>query len=1329
MAGQGSPQRACPSRWTTEHGRRFLRRSQVLLWCCALWFATNAWGAAPLDLHLRVSWGNGERRLWQGSISVSEGAIHNPKCLGIEADAPDRMELQGSTLRFAQRTPMSLDGFDFHVSAPDTAVVSVELTPTDQSTATKRVEVRLADFVPGTSLVHDSELDDRRNRLLMQRLPADWLRVQFAKDSLVFSPSEELIFEVLPNGLGLDEGTQLRCTMQLVSSADDQTLWSKQHELRVTADGSTDTVRSSLVMPEEEGVYDLSINLFQRRFGDAIVQGKPLFQRNVQLIVIGDQGSELSETAGEWQLVDEIDSANPKWWDRYLLIGRKLPVIAPKGPLGDRPLRASQHGRERIYEIGGGGWHAAPIPVGQIGEPHLLEIEYPRGLRQTMGISVLEPDAAGAIGTKGLDSGIDVSGSGPDSSAVMERHRVVFWPRTKNPWLLLTNRRTDGPAMFGKMRVYAGPLELPAARSAGRLEGRRLVAAYLDKPLFAESFGAPESLDATTNRSLRDWHTFYWGAVRLAEYLRYGGYNAAFIPVITDGTTLYPTEFLDVVPKWDNGAFFSNGQDPLPKDVLEVLLRIFDREGLTLIPVVQFGTPLRELETIARAEPSAMSGIALVGAYGQNPNPALGATDARRGLAPYYNPLDPRVQKAMRRVTDELLQRCSAHPSFGGLALQLNPHGYAQLPDETWPLDDATFGRFVRELKIQLPPADANSFAARLGLVRADMRMQWLKWRAAKLAEFYQQLHGDIQRASRDAMLYLDLHELTAGRPVQSGMRPQLPARDDIDFAMLRHGLDVDLWKNKPGVVVLRPNRIAPLISLPSQATNIELAESSNVEDYFRSFGGSGSLNYHELQTLRVPGFDQVSPFGATNTYTYLASQISPVGSLARKSIVQSLVSLDSRIVADGGWMLPMGQEDVVRPLRSVLSQLPAERFRTVASGSADASDTVVRVLDKEEDTYIYVANASGLRASINLRLANVSPDSRLQILADREPAPALQVAEGAVSARLEAYDMMCFVSRGKRIQVTDWELTFDEQDAAHVRALVQDFRARVDGLRNPRALGVLANPGFEEPAVKDKIPGWTVTGGPSVSVNLDGGSARSGRSSLRFRVNQSEVVGRLRSDPFPLPKSGRLSVLARLRTSDPARQPPLRMAIEGAQANGGSIYLWSQPLGMAMDARFRPTAAAARPLPAEWNNASTDFLFHVVDLPTGVGGEVSVGFDMLGAGEVWIDDVEVFDMYFHDIERNELVKNVGSIQLHLQEGRYATCKRFLEGYWPRYVLEFAPAPPMVPAVAANPAARISQLPDSKAVKPVQPSTPAKAPEKKAPWYKLPRSPIKIPFL
>ena len=40
------------------------------------------------------------------------------------------------------------------------------------------------------------------------------------------------------------------------------------------------------------------------------------------------------------------------------------------------------------------------------------------------------------------------------------------------------------------------------------------------------------------------------------------------LPLLADGSTLYPSEILQPTPRYDTGAFFASAQDPIRKDVL-----------------------------------------------------------------------------------------------------------------------------------------------------------------------------------------------------------------------------------------------------------------------------------------------------------------------------------------------------------------------------------------------------------------------------------------------------------------------------------------------------------------------------------------------------------------------------------------------------------------------------------------------------------------------------------------------------------------------------------------------------------------------------------------
>ena len=186
-------------------------------------------------------------------------------------------------------------------------------------------------------------------------------------------------------------------------------------------------------------------------------------------------------------------------------------------------------------------------------------------------------------------------------------------------------------ALYGKIRVKRLPASIgndPIDMADGRL-----VASHFHRPLFCENFGASEALDPQSGRSLDDWITFYQGATRLIDYVKYSGAGTAVISVYSDGSSLYPSRLLEPTPRFDSGGYFNSGQDPIRKDVLELLFRLFDREGLKLIPALDLAAPLPEIEDLLRQGGAVTHGVRWIGADGK---PRIDNHPAVKGRAPYY---------------------------------------------------------------------------------------------------------------------------------------------------------------------------------------------------------------------------------------------------------------------------------------------------------------------------------------------------------------------------------------------------------------------------------------------------------------------------------------------------------------------------------------------------------------------------------------------------------------------------------------------------------------------------------------------------------------------
>ncbi len=767
MVGQGSPgirfalRRAKPPSCELSQPAVPLRPWWILVLAAAILWPSIVAAAEP-TIQLRVVWGGGSEpnseRQWHGAISLDRGTLGLVRPLGTEADEPGSMWLDGNRIEIRPQSPRSTDGVDILTTAPLDATLTVELSEAqkrDTTTSSKFILSELLDK-PSTKV-----LDKQGNRLTVRRAPGDLLRVIPHREQLVFLPGETFEFDLEPRLLPVAAGTSLQLKARLIAAGAGNELGVQEQIVKTTAqETSPPNTAWRFKLPEKEGVYDVIIEALEPA---SLRWNKPklIAERHVQVIVVDDQPPPSPpETNVAWTRVMEIDPASTSWYDR-VKSWSILPGVV-QGPFGIGDLQIWQHpSLGAVVQISASTagaephWEAYPLSINRPAAPHILEVEYPSDVPQTLGISILEPNAAGAMTSIGLDSGIYTIEEASPASPKMLRHRIIFWPRTKTPLVLLSNRRDGSRAVFSKIRVLAGPTKLPRSFPVGDLP-ERLLAGYFSRPLVPENFGAAETLDAASGRSLKDWQTFYQGASRLVEYLNYVGYGGQMLTVMADGSTIYPSALVEPTPRYDNGIHFEAAQDPMRKDALELMLRLFDREGLKLIPALQFAAPLPELETRLRIGGEEAVGIQLIGPDG---TPYVDKRSPLPGVAPHYNPLNPLVQDAMLAVVRELVQRYKEHPSFAGLAIEMSADSFTQLPGELWGLDDATIARFQKETGVELPGAGEARFAQRAQFLadpsQAKARDAWLNWRGEVLAHFYRQVRNELISARRDATLYL----------------------------------------------------------------------------------------------------------------------------------------------------------------------------------------------------------------------------------------------------------------------------------------------------------------------------------------------------------------------------------------------------------------------------------------------------------------------------------------------------------------------------------------------------------------------------------------------
>jgi hypothetical protein len=598
---------------------------------------------------------------------------------------------------------------------------------------------------------------------------------------------------------------------------------------------------------------------------------------------------------------------------------------------------------------------------------------------------------------------------------------------------------------------------------------------------------------------------------------------------------------------------------------------------------------------------------------------------------------------------------------------------------------------------MELPSDEGLPFAARWNFVRGIATQQlWLDWRAERMASLYRQMRDQVVRRRANAKLYLTTANLLGGRQLQSALKPELPPKDSVAEILPLLGLDLNRLDDKD-IVVPRPQRIVPASSQHMRDQEQHWNRHDPLDALFARAAHGGTLHFLLPAPLRLPDFDAASPFGPDKTRTLLISQIVPADAANRERFVESLARLDATLMMDGGWLLPLGQESALAPLAKVYRRLPAESFQTVPRNE-QPQELIVRTLAKGDKTYFYAVNPTPWPLIAQIQFGG-SPSLRLTPYSEERQATFQPNESGASwTVEMEPFDLVGGELSGGPAKANSWVVTPPAGASLALGEQSRDIANRTFYLReHPRALAVL-NPSFENRGADGAVLDWVHPRGPGMVVEVDRSQGSDSPNSLHIACRGAGAPVWVRSSPLATPATGRIRMTAHIRIADASKQPQLRLAIEGKL--DGQVYYRRLNVGAVERIGDPPVLA----LGTEWASYSISR----TDLPLAGLTELRVGFDLMGDGEVWIDDVQVQDLWLQDDEYNELFKSAPTANLQAQSGRLNECRLFVEGYWPSFLRRHVQLPNSREAApAAAGAAAVTSKPSAAA----RPKRPATAPD------------------
>lgn len=1341
----------------------------ILFFCS---FTAVIFAESTGTMRLRLRWGGEETQAY-GEVSCDSGPLTNLTPISMDAECPGGAWLVNGKAVISQGLPKKYNGFDVTVPWKPEGLLVVQLGIHPNGEGASRVEIPLKELVDGNKTFSVSQ-EKKAFQCSVNRVPGDSLRVELGKDNLVFSPHDVFQCTVTPNLLqiptevrdsGNDENpsqNQLGELEYIVFRGRETFELTRGTISNVDLNGLS-AAQLQFPVPDQEGVYDVTLTLKRSRTEngrsdahrlDSLkipFRGRAnnllLAERKIQFIVLADSAVDVgnpdvsSGTVGNTgsekiTLKLEIDSARARWWegfDRSVL--RQFNSWFPDAQSLQNPHRQTRTvGNMNFLEIPQSqapetapNWEAFPLVVENPGSPYILEIEYLANMEQKFSVSIFEPNSAGAIAPPGIDSGVNVPaplGTSDNSFFRLDRHHILFWPKSKSPLVLLVNRHEKKPVCIGKIRLYDAGAHLmpvkagnltPNGKSIGNVKLRR-VALLLDKPMFSQAFSAAEMNNAQTGLCISDWLTFYEGGKRMIEYMEHVGYNALVLSIYTDGSTIYPSRILTPTPRFDNGLYFPMGQDPVRKDIVEMLLRQFDQKNLTLIPAMDFSSPIPSLEIQARfAGPG-------TGSSGADSIPKRWLNSAGKELceekaslkngAQYYNILNPVVQETILKSIAEVVRRYGHHPSFGGISLQLHANSVLVLPNSQWGMDPQSIALFAQETGRVLP----QDFAGQIQYLSSGPgAREWLVWRVGRMTHFYRRAAALLSNI-QDAKLYLNGTDLFSVEAYPEFL-PRLDGICSAQDALLCFGLDARELKTIPNLILSRPQKIITNRTLAEQAGDLQWAQTPGTFRLFQDQNSPSAVFYHAPEILRLESFDKASPF--TPTFTWMASTYAQTTAEARHPYAETLAMLDAFTIIEGGWNPVFGKEEALRGTIRMLNQLPAVHFSSAMTSGMSvmkSQPVIFRFCSLQGMNYAYAVNVTPfpvkarvyLQPSLNQQagagnqLANTLPN-QVERLENGTYTPLEKDDRGVFwRVQLVPYQIEAVRFAGSPFMMLDPETEVSPEAQVVFQKEYLRLQYFIECLKKPTFYLGMKNPGFETQVLKDEpIPFWSVTfpafpaqympvssqnersSGQFISYS-DGESGGGLASGAKLEASENSQFGenslhlyssgkpvRIMSHSFAVNPTGRLTILLWLKSQGNGTSPPLRLILEGKTKNG----------------TFSRTAnlSGSGALPGrEWEQITVQ----MNDLPLEKETQLSLGFELYGPGSVWLDNIQLMAVHFSTEEIHQLQAIFSRVEDRIARNEIAPCVSALECYWMRFLRENigANTPPQTnPLAVKNP--------------------------------------------
>ncbi len=678
-------------------------------------------------------------------------------------------------------------------------------------------------------------------------------------------------------------------------------------------------------------------------------------------------------TANKLILVDEVDPVE------LTALVESAPSQIVESPLG-KYREAGPRRNDRF---------ALKFKVQELHVPHVAVVTYPDDKPRTMEAMLQPLDVSHDYQAQ---TGVYTGDEYPLSNKMLEQ-KILFWPQCENLSFIFMTVEKDHPAAVQSLKIYkleGGFTRLPVKPFTGSVPARQ-IGLYHEDPVFAICYG--------TLPGKPDMHFFPGFATvidRMLDYHQSFGMSTVHYPIC-----------------WYHGPLFGSEAEPLttyggrphPAGFPKYLLRRLEARGMKFDAWFHEHQIDSLLPYTILDDDRVMDGEeTVINMRGDNRL----FYRAWHGKDPVYNPLDPRVQAAIKRQFAEIIARYGDEPALSGLTLNTVRHSIFAFGSLDSGYNDCNLRRFQEETGIKIPVdmKDRYRFAKSHQWLMDNVKEEWIKWRCQKLHDYYKELAAMLRAKRPELTLglvvfaaedgkagadYLDPNQARLRPAREQGIDPALYVNDPeivIRYCMVpadlrwRRGHGRDLFGiDDVRTVDSSPEMVAPIAATPSACVNMH-------DRYFEDPIAKGSPLKGLSDKVKECGW-RVSALNA-NTFHGLENH------------AFAMNNLDPLVITKGGFLVgSLGIEDEIGRFAQAYRALPAVKFADVAE-LADPVRVRQQVVDGRN--YFYVLNRLPYPVEVSIRLSGA--DAADLVSGEKS-------AGGQLNLKLSPYDLRSFCQEG----------------------------------------------------------------------------------------------------------------------------------------------------------------------------------------------------------------------------------------------------------------------------------------------------------------------------